>query len=146
MFVSNFVLNTDFELIGSLKDKSYHFIHTINNKLYLKGYNEDFIQVYETPSNLKAPLFTSVDKLSNQGELELKWQDRTDNETGFKLQRCTGASCSNFATIALLGPNTSSVKLLKPTDFKLGNIYRFRLTALKNEEESLSAADWEAYF
>ncbi|MFI0398726.1 MAG: hypothetical protein ACH34X_06575 [Thiolinea sp.] len=146
-FVSNFVLNTDFELIGSLKNLSYYFIYTINNKLYLKeDFYEDVIQVYETPSNLKAPLFTSIDKLASQGELELKWQDRTDNETGFKLQRCTGESCSNFSTIALLNPNTSSVKLLKSADFKLGSIYRFRLTALKDEEESLSAADREVAF
>lgn len=137
-----FAIDTDLQIVGPLKIMFYRNILSSGNHLYLTSPNTDFISAYDLPSTLRAPFISTIDKLPRQGELEIKWQDRTDNETGFKLKRCTGESCNNFETIATLAANTTSVKLLKPSNFTPGVIYRFRLTTLKDDEESL--ADYDA--
>jgi serine protease AprX len=58
------------------------------------------------PSGLTATAISS-------SQINLAWTDNANNETGFKIERCTGAGCSNFAQIATVGadvttfPNTS---------------------------------------
>ncbi len=53
------------------------------------------------PSNLTA---TAV---SNQ-QINLTWTDNSNNEDGFKIERCQGAGCTTFAQIAQTGPNVTS--------------------------------------
>ena len=55
----------------------------------------------EPPSNLTA---TSI---SSSG-VNLSWADDSENEDGFKIERCTGSGCINFAEIARVGANSSS--------------------------------------
>jgi hypothetical protein len=53
------------------------------------------------PSNLLAtPASTS--------QVNLAWTDMASNEDGFKIERCSGAGCSNFAQIATVGSNVTS--------------------------------------
>jgi hypothetical protein len=49
--------------------------------------------------------------------VSLTWRDNATNETGFVVERCTGAACVNFAPIATLGPrnNTGSVSYVDTT-------------------------------
>jgi CARDB/Fibronectin type III domain len=54
------------------------------------------------PSNLVA---TPV----SAGEIDLQWTDNATNETGYQLERCAGAGCTNFAAIATASvPNVTS--------------------------------------
>jgi hypothetical protein len=54
-----------------------------------------------SPGNLLAtPVSTS--------QVNLSWTDGANNEDGFKIERCTGAGCSNFAQIATVGSNVAS--------------------------------------
>lgn len=40
--------------------------------------------------------------------LTLTWQDNSTNETGFQVERCTGAACTNFALIGAPGLNVTT--------------------------------------
>jgi hypothetical protein len=71
------------------------------------------------PSNLTATavLYTQVN---------LSWTDNAGNETGFKVERCAGASCSNFSQIDSVGPNVTSYQ---NTGLTGGTSYSYRVRA-----------------
>ena len=41
-------------------------------------------------------------------QISLAWSDNSSNESGFRIERCQGAGCTNFAEIAQVGANTTS--------------------------------------
>ena len=45
---------------------------------------------------------------ASSSQINLTWTDSDNTETGFKIERCTGAGCSDFAQIATVGTNVSS--------------------------------------
>lgn len=53
------------------------------------------------PTNLKA---TAV----SRSQINLSWTDNSNNENGFKIERCRGEGCTNFAQIATVGPNVTT--------------------------------------
>ena len=76
------------------------------------------------PTGLSAALLTGP-------RVRLTWTDRSSNETGFVIQRCTGAGCTSFAEIATAGPRTtgpSSVTFIDST-VTFGNTYRYQVAA-----------------
>lgn len=52
------------------------------------------------PTNLVATAVSS-------SQVNLNWTDASTNEDGFKIERCAGAGCSNFAQIATVGANVT---------------------------------------
>ncbi len=63
--------------------------------------------------------------------LKLTWQDKTSTETGFKIYRCLGNSCSDFQEIATVGVN---VITYTDTSVCEGMTYRYYVTAYKTGE------------
>lgn len=53
------------------------------------------------PGNLSA---TAV----STSQINLQWTDNSVNEQGFKIERCSGSGCSNFALVRTVGANTTS--------------------------------------
>jgi C1A family cysteine protease len=41
----------------------------------------------------------------SSGQINLSWTDGSTNEDGFKIERCAGVGCSNFAQIGTVGAN-----------------------------------------
>lgn len=80
--------------------------------------------------------------------IKLTWQDRNSDETGFKIYRCkiTLSPCTEFKAIKTTKPNTTSIRLPPPEDFTVGSSYYYRVTALKDQEESLSLGDMSISF
>lgn len=71
------------------------------------------------PTNLTA---TAVSRT----QINLAWTDNASNETGYYVERCKGATCTNFTRIATLGANVttySNTKLTRNTS------YRYRVQA-----------------
>jgi len=71
------------------------------------------------PSNLTA---TAISK----SQINLAWTDNATNENGFYIERCKGATCTNFAQIATAGSNVttySNIGLSQNTS------YRYRVRA-----------------
>jgi hypothetical protein len=44
----------------------------------------------------------------SSSQINLTWTDNASNETGYVVERCEGAGCSTFASIATLGANATS--------------------------------------
>jgi len=78
------------------------------------------------PSNLVAMATDST-------IVDLTWLDNADNETGFTVQRCAGAGCINFTTIATLPANSSSYPV---SGLSAETTYRFRIRAFNNRGNS----------
>jgi hypothetical protein len=71
------------------------------------------------PSNLTA---TTVSK----SQINLAWTDNAGNEDGFRIQRCKGSTCTNFAQIASVGPNVTTYA---NTGLSKSTTYRYRVLA-----------------
>ncbi|HEX9452985.1 MAG TPA: glycoside hydrolase family 44 protein [Candidatus Binatia bacterium] len=71
------------------------------------------------PSNLTLPAITRT-------QINLTWTDNAGNESGFTIERCSGATCSNFAQIATVGANVSN---FSNSGLKRNTSYRYRVRA-----------------
>jgi len=57
-------------------------------------------------------------------QINLSWTDNSGNETGFKIERCTGSGCTNFAQIA-----TVSANVYNNTGLSKNTTYTYRVRA-----------------
>jgi subtilisin family serine protease len=76
------------------------------------------------PTPPAAPTALSASAVSSS-QINLAWTDNANNEDGFKIERCQGAGCTNFAQIATVGANVTSYSntgLTASTDYS----YRVR--------------------
>ncbi len=71
------------------------------------------------PTNLTATA-------ASRSRINLTWTDNSDNETGFKVERCQGSTCTNFAQIATVGANVSTYA---NTGLRASTTYRYRVRA-----------------
>jgi PKD repeat protein len=71
------------------------------------------------PGNLTASAIS-------RSQINLLWTDNANNETGFKIERCAGSTCTNFAQINMVGANASSYA---DTGLKRNTTYRYRVRA-----------------
>ena len=60
------------------------------------------------PSNLLASAVSS-------SRINLTWTDNSNDETGFRIERCQNAGCSIFGPLATLGPNATGTAILAST-------------------------------
>lgn len=71
------------------------------------------------PSNLAA-------SASSATQINLSWTDNSGNENGFRIERCTGSTCTNFVQIAEVGANVTS---FPNTGLTKSTTYRYRVRA-----------------
>lgn len=67
--------------------------------------------------------------VNGQSQVNLAWTDVATTETGYRVERCTGTSCSNFATVITTAVNTNSYA---DTSARPDNRYRYRVAAVGN--------------
>jgi hypothetical protein len=65
----------------------------------------------------------------------VKWTDNSNNEDGFNLYRCTGANCSNWTKVQVIGPNNTEIADIVSGDSG-GILYRYHMTAFNKTGES----------
>jgi fibronectin type III domain protein len=65
--------------------------------------------------------------------VELSWDDKSNDETSFEIERCAGASCSNFALLTVTAPNTTTFIDRSVTR---RSTYRYRVRAAKGSSKS----------
>ena len=71
------------------------------------------------PSNLSGTAVSST-------QINLSWTDNSNDETVFKIERCTGNGCANFGEIAQVGANVTS---FPDTGLTRNTWYRYRVRA-----------------
>ncbi len=57
-------------------------------------------------------------------QINLQWSDNASNEDGFKVERCAGASCTNFTQVAQLAANATAHS---DTGLAAATPYRYRV-------------------
>lgn len=75
---------------------------------------------------------TAVAKAKNA--VQLTWTDNSNNETGFRIERCTGSTCSNFTAVATVGVNAVAYT---NTGLKANTTYRYRVAAYNSAGSSV---------
>jgi hypothetical protein len=78
------------------------------------------------PSSLSATAVSST-------QINLTWLDNASNEDGFKIERCSGSSCTNFAQIAQVGPGVVSYS---NTGLTSSTNYSYRVRAYNSGGDS----------
>ena len=78
------------------------------------------------PSNLSA---TAV----SASQVDLSWADNAGNEDGFKIERCAGSGCTNFAQIAQVG---AGVLTYSNTGLASSTTYSYRVRAYNSGGDS----------
>jgi hypothetical protein len=78
------------------------------------------------PSDLTA---TAV----SMNHVDLEWMDNSTTELEFEIERCQGASCSNFAKIATAPASTET---FADTTVVQSTTYRYRVRAVNDTEQS----------
>ena len=59
--------------------------------------------------------------------VDLRWTDTSGNETGFRLERCSGAKCTGFAVVATLAPGATTYT--DTSGLQASTSYRYRVQA-----------------
>ena len=62
----------------------------------------------------------------SSSQINLTWTDSDNTEQGFKIERCTGAGCTDFAQIATVGANVTSYS---NTGLTASTSYSYRVRA-----------------
>jgi Fibronectin type III domain len=90
---------------------------------------EDACPPCDSPAGLGCPVAAPSSLVVNavsEHEIDLLWQDNSDNEDGFRVERCNGDSCADFSEIATVGRNTISYQ---DTGLRVGTSYAYRVMA-----------------
>lgn len=66
-------------------------------------------------------------------QITLRWIDTTSDETGFKVERCQGAGCTNYVQIGTVGVNGTSYT---DSTVAANTSYSYRVRATKNGTDS----------
>jgi len=89
-------------------------------------YSNTASAVTQAAPALPAAPTTLAATVVSRSQINLSWTDNADNETGFRILRCKGSTCTNFALIATVGANVTSYANTKLT---ANTTYRYRVYA-----------------
>jgi len=86
------------------------------------------------PASIPAPSGLTATAASGT-HIDLAWTDNSTNETGFRVERCSGAACTNFAQI---GANTAANTVAFADEFGVvaGTSYSYRVRAFNATDSS----------
>jgi hypothetical protein len=78
------------------------------------------------PGNLNA-------QTASANQISLRWRDNSGNENGFRVERCQGAGCTNFAPVGQVGVNITS---FTDTGLVKNTTYNYRVRAFNSIGDS----------
>jgi len=79
-----------------------------------------------------APSTLTATAISGQ-QINLAWTDNATDETGFRIERCSGAGCTDFVEIATVGANT---RAYADTGLSRTTTYAYRVRAFNSSGNS----------
>jgi PKD repeat protein len=72
------------------------------------GVTTETLSVVVTTTAPAAPTGLTVQSVS-ANQVGLGWTDNSNDETGFKIERCNKNGCTNFVEIGQVGPNVTAL-------------------------------------
>ncbi len=112
------------------------FGHEYTWHCHILGHEEDDMMrplVLQVPTAVPAAIADLTATPTAPGPVDLTWTYISENEIGFRMERCTGAGCSNFATIVTvnLNPTTYTDATVVP-----GTTYSYRIVVFNSVGDS----------
>lgn len=105
-------------------------IIAIAQNLGLKFYTFEEAYLVNVQQPPPPPLLAAPDNLSAvalaSNKVRLAWRDNSQKEAGFEIERCTGATCTNFVRITTVRANTTT---FTNNGLKANTAYRYRVRA-----------------
>lgn len=114
--------NTYGDSIGLAFNQSYVYrVRAVNNVIQSAYSNVGAANTIPpaTPTGLAASVVSGT-------RIDLAWTDVATTETGYRIERCSGAGCTTFAQIGTTGANATSYQ---DTGVTVGNDYRYLVRA-----------------
>jgi PKD repeat protein len=106
---------------------------TVTDNQGASNFTTAVIQVNVNPGNLPVSPTNLVASAASKSRIDLAWTDNANNEGGFKIERCSGSSCTNFSQIASIGANLPSYS---NSGLKRNTTYRYRVRAFNASANS----------
>ena len=117
---------TSYSNTGLIASTSYSYRVRAYNTVGESGYSNIATAVTQAAPALPAAPTNLAATAVSKSQINLTWTDNATNETGFKIERCKGSTCTNFTQIATVGANVTSYS---NTGLSANTTYRFRVRA-----------------
>jgi hypothetical protein len=117
---------TSYSNTGLSASTSYSYRVRAYNTGGNSGYSNTASATTQAAPTVPAAPTNLIATAASKSQINLTWTDNATNETGFKIERCKGSTCTNFAQIATVGANVTSYS---STGLSSNTTYRFRVRA-----------------
>ncbi len=124
---------TSYSNTGLTASTSYSYRVRATNTAGDSDYSNTATAVTQAAPAVPAAPTNLVATAISRSQIKLTWTDNSTNETGFRIQRCKGSTCTNFAQIATVGAN---VKSYSNTGLAANTTYRYRVYAYNSAGNS----------
>lgn len=95
--------------------------------------------VISAPTPIPTAVTTPTATRMSEARIDLGWTDTTADESGFRIERCKGGSCTDFAEIGTVGANVTTFSDTTPMD--VDATYRYQVRAYKTATCSWNGPD-----
>ncbi len=117
---------TTYANTGLTASTSYSYRVQAYNTAGSSGYSIIASAMTQAAPALPAAPTNLVAVVVSRSQINLTWTDNATNETGFKIERCKGATCTNFTQIGTVGANITGYS---STGLSANTAYRYRVRA-----------------
>ena len=117
---------TSYANTGLTASTSYSYRVRAYNAAGDSGYSNTASAVTQAAPALPAPPTNLAATADSKSQIRFAWTDNATNEDGFRIERCKGSTCTNFAQIATVGPNVTAYP---NTGLNANTTYRYRVRA-----------------
>jgi len=124
---------TGYANTGLSGSTSYSYRVSAYNGSGDSDYSNTASAVTQAAPTLPAAPTNLVAIVISKSQINLSWTDNANNETGFRILRCKGSTCTNFALIATLGANVTSYT---NTGLTANTTYRYHVYAYNGSGNS----------
>ena len=117
---------TTYANTGLAASTSYSYRVRAYNTAGDSNYSNTATSVTQAAPALPAAPTDLVATAVSRSQINITWAAISDNETGFKIERCKGSTCTNFSQITTVGANVASYS---NTGLAKNTTYRYRVRA-----------------